>query len=147
MNKLIVFITLIFFAALTGCSTVKIGMIGTRNIDYSATYEKKSATSIEKSVSLFIIIPIKMDDLTPIELIDRAIEKEGYEFLTDVTVEETVIPLFVYTYAGYKIKGTGWKKSGDKASLGSEKTGYIVSKKDGEIVLEKCDENMLKDLK
>jgi hypothetical protein len=86
------------------------GMIGTRNIDYSATYEKGNMTQAEGEVALFLIIPFKLDDLYAMEIIDQALEKGGYDFMTDVTVTSFVFPTYIYNSFSYEIKGTGWRK-------------------------------------
>ena len=71
-----------------------------------------------------------MDDLTPMELLDKAIEKVGYEFMTDVTVKNTIISFFIYSSNSFEITGTGWKNSGSQASLIGEKSNLYGRKKE-----------------
>lgn len=103
---------------LSSCNTANIGMIGTRNIDYSATYEKGEYVEYQ-ATSAFIgmyypIIPISLDDDYPMEVFDQALKKGGYDFMTNVTVERTGFYYFFYMGNKYIIKGTGWRRKIDK---------------------------------
>jgi hypothetical protein len=96
-----------------------IGTISTRNIDYSATYTKGGPAEASANISLFLFIPVSIQDMNPVEVVDMAMKKEGYDFLTNVKVSQTNITAIIYNSVTLKVEGTGWKKSGSPTSSNS----------------------------
>ena len=126
---LIVLIVATFFASCT--TSVKMGTIGTRNIDYSATYSKKGKGVHVARFQMFIIFPVQIDDFDRTEIIDMALKKEGFDFLTDTTVELTqyFIP-YIYMYQSFQVSGSGWTTNKNYAMDSNIIKTYEVVKND-----------------
>ncbi|MBK9576131.1 MAG: hypothetical protein IPK50_23395 [Fibrobacterota bacterium] len=141
MNKKLACALLGSSMLLASCATSsQVGMVSTRNIDYSATYTKGKATSHTANVTLILVIPVAIDDFNQVEVIDMAMKQEGYDFLTDVTVTLTQINAFVYMNNSLKVEGTGWKKAGataEVAPVGETKVAYEVRKSESGYDLKK----------
>jgi hypothetical protein len=128
-NALLVFLLSAFLSA---CSTSsRVGMLSTRNIDYSATYVKGNSTSYSAHVTLILFVPIEFDDLNDVEVVDMALKKEGYEFLTNATITHKGIFTLLFNSATFTVEGTGWKKGGATTEIDSPpntKFAYSVTK-------------------
>jgi len=114
-------------------------MVSTRNIDYSATYTKGATTSHSANIAFLISIPISIQDVNLVELIDMALIKEGYDFMTNVTVSNTSVIAIIYNSITIKVEGTGWKSSNASSQSEngiSESSFKVIETKDG-IALEK----------
>lgn len=120
ISKKILFILFIFTLTFLSCSTAKIGMVGTRNVDYSATYVKGNQVTDKAQILLILIIPVKFDDFNMIEIIDNVMAKEGYDFMTDVEITSITFPFGLITYSRIEISGIGWKRQDGKYSLNND---------------------------
>lgn len=136
MKKSIILSTLIMFLLfVSSCATssVNLGTIGTRNIDYSATYQRGGETSEKRSLAVVFVIPVVVQDISIMDIIDSALEQGGYEFMTETTFSH-VIGFFPYLfqYEKYEVRGIGWKKADSSSALNFESifspTTYLVSK-------------------
>ena len=140
-KKILLMVLSMITLLLSGCSTVaKMGMISSRNIDYSASYMKGSVVESKAELMMLLFIPVKMDDTYFYEVLDKALEKEGYDFMTDVTIEKTLVYTVVFDYMSYSIRGTGWKKK-DSLNVGSagknDPSTYLAREVDGHVEVEK----------
>ncbi len=137
MKKSIIILILVSSILLiAGCTrTAKFGIIGTRNIDYSASYERSDLTQVKNEFVWFLIFPISTDILHPMEVIDLALEKGGYEFLTDAEIKDTRISLLFGLYLAMEVRGTGWKKVGGHASLDIDNKPILVYSENNELKL------------
>jgi hypothetical protein len=104
----IILLIVLFVSSCTSISQMHLA--GTRNIDYSATYEKVAVTQASGEVTLFFVIPLVMDDLYPMEIIDKALEKGGYDFMTDIRIKRFFVFTYILNYASFEVKGYGWRR-------------------------------------
>lgn len=120
----------------SGCATGKLGMVGTRNIDYSATYEKGGPTEAKNTVAFFVIFPVAWDELHAMEVIDLALAEGGYDFLTDVEISVKSLPLWpIYVSTTLSVKGTGWRKAGSHANMDIHSGPLLAYEENGELKL------------
>jgi hypothetical protein len=120
------------------------GTISTRNIDYSANFVKGNETTQSSTVAFFLCIPVMMQDLNMVEIVDMAMKKEGYDFMTNVTISTSSVTAIVYNSVTYKVQGTGWKKTGVETSENVDKIdtfAYSVRKNKDEYELIKIETN------
>jgi hypothetical protein len=131
--------------SLVSCvSTAHLGAISTRNIDYSAYYMKSNLTQQSATVAMVFCIPVMMEDVNMVEIIDLAMKREGYDFLTDVKISNTTVITYIFNCVNYTVLGTGWKKVGMATSANEnsvDKYAYAVSKENGKYKLRKMDLN------
>lgn len=113
-----------------------LGTISTRNIDYSARYEKDGEAFHKANLLIVLSIPVYIQDQYMVEIIDMAMIESGYEFMTDVKVKATIIPAFLVNYFSVEIEGIGWKEintaADAKEMLKKEKVCYKVNVTEGD---------------
>lgn len=135
MRKILIIFGIVILS-LTSCThSIKFGMIGTRNIDYSSTYEKGDITLANNEVMILLIIPIMKDMLHPMEVIDVALEKGGYDFLTDAEISQTVFFTYIINYIAVEVKGTGWKNANSAFGYDMNNKIFLVSEDGNQISL------------
>lgn len=135
MRKILIILGIVI-VSLTSCTqSIKFGMVGTRNIDYSSTYEKGDLTQAKNEVMILLIIPLKTDMLHPMEVIDVALEKGGYDFLTDVEISQTVIFTYIINYFAVEVKGTGWRNANSAFGYDMNNKKFLVYEKENQISL------------
>lgn len=120
-------------------STSHMGLVSTRNIDYSANYSIGGETMHSATVMFILLVPVMVQDANMVEIIDVAMKKEGYDFMTDVTVSQSFIFTYVFNSFTYKVTGTGWRNTEMTSSVQEQKeiAKYAVSEIDGKLSVEK----------
>lgn len=139
MKKIFIGILFLSLLSVLNCSTARMGLVGTRNIDYSATYIKGNQVTDDSKLILFLVIPVKCDDFNMVEIIDKVMAKEGYDFMTNVEISSMIVPLVFITYSKVEITGTGWKRQDGKYSINKDMSPlfYKVGKENGIISVTK----------
>lgn len=132
MKKGVFYLSLLLAVACT--NTAKFGMVGTRNVDYSATYSKSETTEAQGEVEFILLIPKTVEIMHPIEQIDQALAKGGYEFMTNAEITQSLLFTIIYNHAVLKVKGTGWKKNGVMGSIELNKNVLLLSETSKEFV-------------
>jgi hypothetical protein len=125
------------------------GVLGTRNIDMSATYSKGNPVMSSANVVIIVAVPVVLDDYSIYELLDKALEKEGYEFATDVEIKTSVFFTYLVDWIGYEVHATGWKKDTSSVSMENSENiiGYKVEKSDGEFEIAKLPTDKTEELR
>jgi hypothetical protein len=124
---------------LASCSA-NVGMMSTRNIDYSATYVKSGKAYHKASFAMVFVFPVAFDDMNLVEVVDQALMSQGYELMTGIELKGLVVPIpYIFTYASVEVSGTGWKVQDATAQAddASEKPMYSVKQENGEYTFER----------